>query len=72
MVEAIRAKIASGTLPRSMAAMLWASKGNGQLCDGCEMPINDIQHEFDVPDGRVLRFHRACFYFWDSEREQRA
>lgn len=70
--EKIREKIAGGALPTHEATKVFVGKGTGRICDGCDLAITDIESEFDAVDGRVLRFHRACFVIWDVERTQYA
>jgi hypothetical protein len=69
---AIRAKLASGELPRAKPAEVWAGKGTNQPCTGCGERIgpSDVECEVDVPGGPPagLRFHRRCLIIWDQER----
>ena len=69
-VEKIRQKLASGLLPTYEASTLFAGNGTDRLCDGCDLPVRDIENEFDAVDGRVLRFHRSCYEVWNTERQQ--
>jgi hypothetical protein len=47
----------------------WAGHGTGLRCTVCDLVITpaDIEHEADLSDGRVLRFHVACFTPWIAE-----
>ena len=71
-VEKIRQKLASDLLPTHEASKRFVGKGTGRPCDGCDLPITDIENEFDAVDGRVLRFHRSCYDVWNTERKQTA
>jgi hypothetical protein len=69
LVDRIREKISTGKLPTQGVEKRWAGHGTGAICDTCDFPITDLEHEFDA-DGRVFRFHRACIIAWDVVRRQ--
>lgn len=66
----IRAKIALGLLPVASdpVGKMWAGKGSGRFCDGCDQPITnaDVEHEIDVPTGETIRLHKWCFAVWQQ------
>jgi hypothetical protein len=71
-VEAlIRAKLASGELPRTKPEKVWAGKGTDQLCVACGTRIaaDEVECEVDLPGAATLRFHRPCLLIWDQERQ---
>jgi hypothetical protein len=69
LAAAVRRKIAAGALPREAPQRTWAGHGTGLTCAVCDMEITPahIEHEADLPGGRVLRFHPACFRAWLAE-----
>lgn len=69
LAAVVRRKIAAGTLPREAPQRTWAGHGTGLHCDVCDLEITpaDIEHEADLPDERVFRFHAACFTAWFAE-----
>jgi hypothetical protein len=70
VVAAIRAKIASRTLPLVTPQRVSVSPGMDLQCDACDQPITAADTEYDIglPGDRVLRFHRPCFNIWHVER----
>jgi hypothetical protein len=68
----IRAKIAAGRLPAppDPPESVWAGKGNGLTCDGCDEPITrtQIEYEFDPPGHQTIRFHGPCLTAWYAQR----
>ncbi len=59
-------KIAAGLLPRETPLKVWAGRGRGRVCDGCERQItaDEVEHELDFSGGRTLRLHAACSDIW--------
>jgi hypothetical protein len=55
----IRAKIAAGRLPHppDPPERVWAGRGDGRICDGCDQPITrtQIEYEVDPPGGQTIR-----------------
>ena len=73
LVEIIRAKIKSGSLPASMNFVsAWYGRGSGRQCIACEQRIAlfEIEVEGGLQDGRVLYFHGHCYRIWDAERQR--
>jgi hypothetical protein len=62
----ITAKLWQGTLPADDPVKMWGGDGSGLPCAGCDMviPVNQLEHEAEMPDGRTLRFHVACAGLW--------
>lgn len=71
--EKVRQRLEAGALPRSMASKMFAGPGSERACDACDQHIaaNQIEYEFDAPDGRVVRFHLGCAGVWEAERRKR-
>jgi hypothetical protein len=77
--DVIRDKLSRGLLPAERPLKLWVGRGNGRACDGCGLRIGPthMEHEFDFPDGRTVRFHEDCTAMWRralvsrAEHEQR-
>lgn len=67
--SAVRAKLDAGTLPRIATGTIWAGRGTGQRCNGCDQPITlaEIEHEVERRDADTLRFHRECLHVWQAE-----
>lgn len=66
----IREKILDGILPAKPPRKLWAGRGTGRKCAGCEQPIRKHEVEIEVEDreARLLFFfHRGCQAVWDEE-----
>lgn len=69
IVWRVRAKLASGALPRRTPTTVWAGFGKGLVCDGCDQPITstDVDHEADVDGAASLHLHRRCLGVWERE-----
>jgi hypothetical protein len=68
----IRRKIRTGTLPRRSPKKLWAGRGTGKRCAGCERVIAEHDVEIEVEDREarlIFFFHRACQALWEDERK---
>ena len=66
----IREKIRDGILPAKPPRKLWAGRGTGRKCAGCEQAIRKHEVEIEVEDreARLLFFfHRGCQAVWDEE-----
>jgi hypothetical protein len=49
-----------------------AMRGQGDLCDGCSLPIetDDMQYELEFcgeVDSVIIRLHRECWEVWRSQ-----
>ena len=66
----IREKVRTGILPRACPSRMWAGHGTGKMCDACDQPTTerDIEHEIEMPDGRIFFFHQPCLGLWHQER----
>jgi len=64
--DVISDKISRGLLPTERPLKLWVGRGNGRACDGCGLRIGPthMEHEFDFPNGRTVRFHDDCTAVW--------
>ena len=60
--QMIREKLDTGELPGDVHPQMFAGYGDGQACDGCELPISaaKVEWEFITPQGLTLRFHLGC------------
>jgi hypothetical protein len=68
-LETLREKLAAGVLPKSLPVRATRGKGDGQLCSGCDTPIEPahIQYELDFGAGQILRLHADCELGWRRE-----
>ena len=60
--EWITYKLWVGSLPSDDPGKTWGGSGSDLECDGCDVPITskEPEHEHQMPNRRVLRFHVAC------------
>jgi hypothetical protein len=60
-------RLTAGKVPKTKPLRMWAGFGSGRPCDGCSETILgfDIEHEYDLVDGGVLRFHAVCSVLWE-------
>jgi hypothetical protein len=70
--EAVRRRVAEGRLPCKRQDYMWAGKGSGLDCVVCDRPITSTQVEYELqfggaPNLVVVRMHRPCLAFWESE-----
>ncbi|HET7379877.1 MAG TPA: hypothetical protein VFJ24_07550 [Gaiellales bacterium] len=67
----ILAKLTSGALPNVCVTRVWAGKGGGHICNGCDSPISVSEGELEVELGKtlVLRLHQQCFRIWQETLE---
>jgi hypothetical protein len=70
LVAVIREKVRAGILPKERPSRMWAGHGTGKTCNACEQPTtkHDVEHEIEMPDGRIFFFHQPCFGLWHQER----
>lgn len=66
--EKIRQKMRDGLLPRDRPARVWAGYGTGDLCAGCDRPIEPEDVEYEFGDGEVIRMHLGCAAVWEAQR----
>jgi len=70
--EQVRTRIASGALPQTVGARVYAGYGNNQTCDVCGQPISrsQILYEVEVRHDRArkqLHVHLACHAAWQLD-----
>jgi hypothetical protein len=65
--ESIRARLASGTLPRLRGAA-WSGQARGEhRCACCRQTIRDLELEYEPRDQIDLYAHIHCFMVWLAE-----
>ena len=67
----VRARLATGKLPRGGEARLTLNLGPVRPCDGCGSPITGMECIAELHDDRKLHFHGLCVEVWQSERGAR-
>ena len=69
----ILSKIADGHLPSIEITRVWAGRGSGRPCDGCDQPVTaaDVEHEIDLAGAVTLHLHSGCFMIWQDALEKR-
>ena len=69
--DRIRAKLATGFLPRTNFPRVSGEAGSGEPCDACAEPIPKTTVEIEGPlfKGAIVKFHVRCFTLWQTERE---
>jgi hypothetical protein len=70
--EKIRDKITRGTLPRKPPSKIWAGRGHGGVCAGCDQPIGSEQVEYEIVNGDIFRMHIGCAALWEQETRRAA
>jgi hypothetical protein len=67
-VARVRAKLASGALPRGAPHKISTGLGKGLACSGCERPITaaELEDQVEMPGGGMLRLHRNCLGVWQA------
>lgn len=70
--ERITHKLWVGTLPADDPAKTWGGPGSSFECDGCDVAITseEPEHELQMQNGRVLRFHVACAGLWKVLKQE--
>jgi hypothetical protein len=68
--ERVRHRIEDGRLPRDRTIELWHTRGFGQICHGCGLPITAAEWMCLIcaDDWRTIRLHDDCHAFWVDER----
>ena len=69
LLDKIRARFDTGTLPTARPDTNYASYGAGMVCDGCGETIRlaQIQHEMSYDNDRIVRLHSSCAGVWEAE-----
>ncbi|HEX6212269.1 MAG TPA: hypothetical protein VF136_15920 [Methylomirabilota bacterium] len=65
----IRDRLLRKHLPAPPADRCWAGLADGShTCAACDAPIrgHDMEFEAQFPGERVIFFHIACHYVWES------
>jgi hypothetical protein len=68
----IQSRLAAGMLPDVRVEKVWAGKGTGRPCYGCDEPISpaEVEAEIDLAGAVALRFHQSCLRFWQEEMDK--
>jgi hypothetical protein len=68
----IRERLDGGILHREEPVRMYAGRGAGQRCDGCERPIfpSQVHYTFVASDERAITFHRVCAELWQTYRRR--
>ena len=68
ITAAILAKLASGALPNVKITKVWAGKGTGEACYGCDASVttSDVEIEVELSRAVILRLHPRCFRLWQE------
>jgi hypothetical protein len=69
--QKIRDKVERGALPRTPPARMFAGYGRGELCGGCDHPIQPDDIEYEFVNGKMIRMHIGCAALWQAERRRR-
>jgi hypothetical protein len=66
-------KLWRGTLPADEPVKMWGGSGSGGPCDGCDLVIgsDESEHEMEMSNGRVLKFHVTCAALWRVLKQAR-
>jgi hypothetical protein len=69
----IMEKLSRGALPVADPLKLWTGYGTGLICDGCDEVISASvrEHEVEMPNGLILRFHVQCHALWRTLKDTR-
>jgi hypothetical protein len=61
-----RKYIATGHLPRTVPASLWAGLGSRHRCSLCQQAIEPahVSYELTGPGGEIFHFHLPCHAIW--------
>jgi hypothetical protein len=72
LLEALRASIASGQLPRQPEfRKISARAGSRGACAGCGLVIEDDEIIGERPNGGVIRLHALCLLAWLAAAQPR-
>ena len=67
--ELIREKLHEGRLPRGPAVYISVAPSAGEVCIGCNQPIDSVAWKIATRDSATVRaFDEECFHLWDAER----
>jgi hypothetical protein len=73
LIRIIRDKLTASALPEVVPLRAKLGKGDGQLCSGCDTPIEPAHKEWVLEFGAaaeeevVIRFHADCERLWRAE-----
>jgi hypothetical protein len=62
-------KLWQGSLPADDPVEVLEGVGTGLFCDGCDAAPNEPEHDIEMPDERILRFHVACAGLWRALKQ---
>lgn len=65
--QKIRDKLTEGVLPRTAPPNIYAGYGQGDLCAGCDHPIDHDEVEYEFGNGQRVRMHLGCAALWQAE-----
>jgi hypothetical protein len=73
VVGRLRSKMDSGAIPIELRPKMFAGRGNGRICTGCDEPISpeQVEYEMDFGGDRIFRLHLACAGWWEAECQRR-
>jgi hypothetical protein len=66
--EKIREKMKGGLLPRNRPPKISAGYGNGELCAGCDRPIQPEEVEYEFHNGMEVRMHIGWAAVWEAQQ----
>ena len=65
-------KVDQGLLPLERPVKMWAGRGDGRQCDGCDRPVSSAQVEYEIEvNGRTYRLHLGCAFLLEAVRKTR-
>jgi RecA/RadA recombinase len=70
LIARIRAKLASGSLPRGQALEMFGGPSSGQFCSACDERIAAAAAEIEVTGADLQQrfFHHRCYNLLAAER----
>ena len=73
LVTTLRSKMDFGAIPTERPLKMFAGRGNGSICAGCDGPIlaDQVEYEMDFGGDRIFRLHLACAGWWEAECHRR-
>ena len=68
-----RQYVATGRLPRTLPASVWAEPGTRDTCSLCQQPIEPAQVEYELVGhgGETVHFHMRCHAIWELAANDR-